>query len=178
MKKIIYVIIISMVVAIGFFYTNQENKNTKKPIQKPLTAEEMITARKKWEASPDGIMYKEWKASPAGKKVFASATKIRTSVNEFTNMEGEITALTLPPGSRLGFGLMVKIKGNDYILSFGPELKNEFKQLHSLKVTDKIIIKSHSISHAPKYSYPIISGDYVERDNKILYKRVRKKGGC
>ena len=57
-------------------------------------------------------------------------------------------------------------------------MNNEFKQLHSLKVTDKIIIKSHSISHAPKYSYPIISGDYVERDNKILYKRVRKKGGC
>ena len=111
MKKIIYVIIISIVVAIGFFYTNQENKNTKKPIQKPLTAEEMITARKKWEASPDGIMYKEWKASPAGKKVFASATKIRTSVNEFTNIEGEITALTLPPGSRLGFGLMEKLRG-------------------------------------------------------------------
>lgn len=178
MKKSIYVVIISIVVAIGFFYTNQENKNTKKPIQKPLTAEKMKAARKKWEASPDGIMYNEWKASPAGKKVFASATKIRTSVNKFTNIEGEITALTLPTGSRLGFGIMVKIKGDDYILSFGPELKNEFKQLHSLQVTDKIIIKSHSISHAPKYSYPIIAGDYVERDNKILYKRVRRKGGC
>lgn len=178
MKKINYVIIFSIVLAFGFFFTNQKNNNSKKPIQKPLTAEEMKTARKKWEASPDGIMYMEWKASPAGKKVIASATKIRTSVNEFTNIEGEITALTLPPGSRLGFGIMVKIKGDDYILSFGPELNNEFKQLHSLKVTDKIIIKSHSISHAPKYSYPIISGDYVERDNKILYKRVRKKGGC
>jgi hypothetical protein len=178
MKKINYVIIFSIVLAFGFFYTNQENNKSKKPIQKPLTAEEMKTARKKWEASPDGIMYMEWKASPAGKKVVASATKIRTSVNEFSNIEAEIIALTLPPGSRLGFGIMVKIKGDDYILSFGPELNNEFKQLHSLKVTDKIIIKSHSISHAPKYSYPIISGDYVERDNKILYKRFRKKGGC
>jgi len=81
---------------------------------------------------------------------------------------------------------MVRINDDDYILSFGPEksdknvlnFNNEFEQLHSLKVNDKIIIKSHSVSHAPKYSYPIISGDYVERDSKIIYKRAPRKGGC
>jgi hypothetical protein len=56
--------------------------------------------------------------------------------------------------------------------------KNEFEQLRSLKVNDKIIIKSHNISKAPKYSYPIVAGDYIERDNKIIYKRTPRTGGC
>jgi hypothetical protein len=81
---------------------------------------------------------------------------------------------------------MVKINGDDYILAFGPEtsgnnifnLNNEFEQLHKLKVNDKIIIRSHHISQAPKYSYPIISGDYVEQDGKTIYKRVPNKDGC
>jgi hypothetical protein len=50
--------------------------------------------------------------------------------------------------------------------------------LHSLKVNDKIVIRSHFVSYAPKYSYPIVSGDYVERDSKIIYKRAPNKGGC
>ena len=55
---------------------------------------------------------------------------------------------------------------------------NEFQQLRNLKVNDKISIKSHRVSHAPKYSYPIVSGDYVERDSKVIYKRAPRKGGC
>ena len=96
-------------------------------------------------------------------------------------MEAVVTSLSLPPGSRLGFGVMVSINGEDYILSFGPEKSTritKFQQLHDLKVNDKIIIRSHWVSHAPKYSYPIISGDYVERDSKIIYKRAPRKGGC
>jgi len=50
--------------------------------------------------------------------------------------------------------------------------------LHSLKVNDKIIIRSRSVSHAPKYAYPIVSGDYVERDSKVIFKRVPRKDGC
>jgi hypothetical protein len=94
-------------------------------------------------------------------------------------MEAVVTSL--PPGSRLGFGVMVRINGYDYILSFGRENSNEFQQLHSLKVNDKIIIRSHSVfsvSYTPNYSYPIVSGDYVERDSKIIYKRAPRKGGC
>src|SRR5688572_28382792 len=77
-------------------------------------------------------------------------------------MEAVVTSL--PPGSRSGFGVMVSINGYNYFLSFGPEKSNEFQQLHSLKVNDKIIIRSHSVfdvSFAPKDSYPIILGDYV-----------------
>jgi hypothetical protein len=96
-------------------------------------------------------------------------------------IEAVVTSLSLPPGSRSGFGVMVRINGYDYILSFGRENSNEFQQLHSLKVNDKIIIRSHSVfsaSYTPNYSYAIVSGDYVERDGKIIYKRAPRSGGC
>ena len=168
MKKVIYALILPLVVVSGLVFANREIKNetSKKSTPKPLSAAEMKAELKKWEASPEG------------KKVLAGAAKIRNHISAFTNMEAVVTSLSLPPGSRLGFGVMVRIKGDDYILSFGPEKSNEFQQLHSLKVNDKIIVRSHSVSHAPKYSYPIVSGDYVERDGKIIYKRAPHKDGC
>jgi hypothetical protein len=101
-------------------------------------------------------------------------------------MEAVVTSLSLPPGSQLGVGVMVRINGDDYILSFESEKSdkmfwnsnNDFQQLQSLKINDKIIIRSRTVSHAPKYSYPIITADYVERDSKIIYKRGPRKGGC
>jgi hypothetical protein len=128
-------------------------------------------------ATPDGINYKKWEASPAGKKVYAGEAKIRKSLRDYTNMEGVITSLSLPPGSRLGVGVMARINDVDYIVKFEPE-KSQLEQLRSLKVNDKIIIRSHTVSHAPKYSYPIVSGDYVERDGKVIFKRIPRKGGC
>jgi len=110
--------------------------------------------------------------------VLAGAAKISNQISASTNMEAVVTSLSLPPGSRLGFGVMVRINGDDYILSFGPEESNEFQQLYGLKVNDKIVIRSHFVSYAPKYSYPIVAGDYVERDSKIIYKRAPRKGGC
>jgi hypothetical protein len=188
MKKVIYALILPLVVVSGLVFANHEIKNetSKKSTPKPLSAAESKAELKKWEASPDGILYKKWEASPAGKKVYAAEVKIWKHIKDYTNMEGVVTSLSLPPGSRLGFGVMVRINGDDYILSFGPEksdknflnFNNEFQLLHSLKVNDKIIIKSHNVSHAPKYSYPIVSGDYVEQDSKIIYKRAPRKGGC
>jgi hypothetical protein len=185
MKKIIYTLILLLVVIGGLVFANREIKNetSKKPIAKPTggvppTAAKMKAARKQWEASPDGVMFKKWEESPAGKKVYASEAKIRKSLREFTNMEAVVTSLSLPAGSRVGFGVMASINGDDFILSFGPLKSNEFQQLHSLKINDKIIIKSRSVMHAPKYTYPIVSGDYVERDSKIIYNRPPRKGGC
>jgi hypothetical protein len=109
--------------------------------------------------------------------VYAGAAKIWKHISAFTNMEAVITSLSLPPGSRLGFGVMVRINGDDYIVKFEPE-KSQLEQLHSLKVNDKIIIRSHYVSYAPKYSYPIVSGEYVERDSKVIFKRVPRTGGC
>ena len=179
MKKIIYSLILLFVVVSGLVFANREinNETSKKSIPKPLSAAERKAAMKEWEATPGGIMYKKWEASPAGKKVYAAEAKIRKHITDSTNMEGVVTSLSLPPGSRLGFGVMVRINGDNYILNFDLE-KSQHEQLHSLKVNDKIIIRSHSVSHAPKYSYPIVAGDYVERDSKIIYKRAPRKGGC
>lgn len=188
MKKIIFVGIISLILLGGFVYSTREvnNETTKKPIPKLLSAAEMKAKLKKWEATPDGIQYKKWQASPAGKKVHTSIAKISQSITNKSNMEAVITSLSLPPGSRLGFGVMVRINDSDYILTLGLDksdknaldFKNEYEQLHSLKVNDKISIKSHSVSQAPKYSYPILSGNYEERDGKQIYKRAVRKDGC
>ena len=110
-----------------------------------------------------------------------SVLKPLSAAGASTNMEAVVTSLSCPPGSRFGFGVMVRINGYDYILSFGRENSNEFQQLHSLKVNDKITIRSYSVfgnSYTPNYSYPIVSGDYVERDGKIIYKRAPRTGGC
>ena len=180
MKKVIYALILPLFVVGGLVFANREIKNepSKKSAPKPLSAAEMKAERKKWEATPGGLLYKKWEASPEGNKVLASAAKIRKHTLDSSNMEAVVTSLSLPLGSQLGFGVMVRINGEDYILSFGPEMSNEFKQLHSLKVNDKIIVRSHGVSHAPKYSYPIVSGDYVERDSKLIYKRAPREGGC
>jgi hypothetical protein len=180
MKKVIYALILLLVVVSGLVFANREIKkvDSKKSNPKPLSAAETKAALKKWEATPDGLKFKKWKASPEGQKVLAGAAKIRNHISDSTNMEAVVTALSLPPSARLGFGVMIRINGEDYILSFGSKKTDELQQLHSLKVNDKIIVRSHAVSYAPKYAYPIVSGNYVERDSKIIYKSVPGKGGC
>jgi hypothetical protein len=147
-------------------------------------------AMKKWEVSPDGKKFKLWEASPEGKKAHASAAKIRKHLTNFTNMEAVVTSLSHPTELG-GFGVMVKINNEDYILNFSavkaetfPWLNiftwfnSDLAHLQSLKVNDKIIIKSHNAGNSTKYPYLIISGDYVERDGKIIYKRDFSKEGC
>jgi len=179
MKKIIYALVLPLVVVSGLLFANRKitNEPAKKPTPKPLTAAESAAEGKKWEASPEGVRFKQWEASPTGKQVYAGIAKIRPHLNAFTNMEAVITSLSLPPGSRLGFGVMVRINDDDYIVKFDWD-KSQSEQLQSLKVNDKIIIKAHYVSVAPKYSYPIITGEYVERDGKVIFKRVPHKGGC
>ena len=128
MKKVIYALILPLVVVSGLVFANREIKNetSKKSTPKPLSAAERKAAMKKWEATPDGIKFKKWKASPEGQKVLAGAAKIRNHISDSTNMEAVVTSLSLPPGSRLGFGVMVRINGDDYILSFGPEKSMNF----------------------------------------------------
>ena len=176
MKKVIYALILSLVVVSGLVFANREIKNeaSKKSSPKPPTDAERRAAIKQWEATPEGIKFKKWEASPEGKKVYAAEAKIWKHIKDYTNMEAVVTSLSLPPGSRLGFGVMARINGDDYILRFD----DEPQQLPGLKVNDKIIIRSHSVSHAPKYPYPIVSGEYAERDSKIIYKHAPRKGGC
>ncbi|WP_343557539.1 hypothetical protein [Sphingobacterium sp.] len=180
MKKIIYPLILPLAIASGLAFANHEIKSEtlKKPSPKSRSAMDMKVENKKLETSPDGIKFKKWQASSQGIKVLNSAAKIRNQVKDSINIEAVITSLYLPLGSQLGFGVMIRIKSEDYILSFGLENSNDFQQLHSLKVNDKIMIRSHSVMYAPKYSYPIVQGDYLERDGKIMYKRIPRQGGC
>ena len=177
MKKAIYALILLLVVVSGLVFANREIKNetSKKLTPKPLSAAEREAELKKWEATPPGIQYKKWEASPEGKKVLDGVDKIRNHITAFANMKAVVTSLSLPPGSRLGFGVMASIDGVDYIVKFEPE-KSQLEQLQSLKVNDKIIIRSHTVSYAPKYSYPIITCDYAEQDSKVIFKRVPRKG--
>lgn len=180
MKKVIYALILPLLVVSGLVLANhrESNEASEKPAPKPLSAAEKELARRQWEANPEGVKYKQWEASPAGKKVYAGEAKIRQSLRDFTDMEAVITSLTLPPGSRLGFGVMARINDEDYLLSFGLEEDNEFQQLRGLKVGDKIIVRSRNVSHAPKYAYPILRGDYIEQNGEEVYQRVFRRGGC
>lgn len=180
MKKVIYVLILPLVVVSGVVFANRQiqNDTSGKVNPKPSSAAEMKTEKEKWEASPAGIKFKQWEASTEGKKVHAAEAKIRRHISDSSNMEAVVTSLSLPPASRVGFGVMVRINGDDYILGYGPEKPAESQQLHSLKVDDKIIIRSRTVSHAPKYSYPIIWFYYVERDGKIIYQCPPHQGGC
>lgn len=179
MQKVLSAFVLPLFLVTIFAFSNAEiaKESPKKSIV-TSPVDDKKAALKKWEATPEGMKFKKWEASAAGKKVYAAEAKIRKSIREYTNMEAVITSLSLPPGSRLGFGVMVKLNGEDYILSFGPELKNEFEQLHKLKVNDKIMLKSRGVSHAPKYAYPIIAGDNIEKDGKLIFKRSPGKGGC
>ncbi|MGE7775017.1 hypothetical protein ACQKLP_09845 [Chitinophaga sp. NPDC101104] len=176
MKKAMYALIFSLIVVSGFVFASRaiQNEDPKKPAPKPLTDAERRAAKEEWEMTPAGIAFKMWEASPEGKKVYAAEAKIRQHIKDYTNMEAVVTDLALPPGSLLGFGVMVSINGDDFILRFD----DAPQQLGSLKLGDKIMIKSHSVSHAPKYAYPIISGEYAEREGEVIYKHAPRKDGC
>ena len=62
------------------------------------------------------------------------------------------------------------------MMQFSPK---DFQQLNSLKVNDKIIVRSHSAGYSPNHPYLIVSGDYIEQNGKVLFERdFRKNNGC
>ncbi len=172
MKTIMYALFLSLAGISGLFYTHPEKLN------KPTTDTENKAVLKNWQASPDGIKFNQWQASPTGKKVHAGAVKINRAIRGNASMAGVVTSLSLPKGSRVGYGFMVKIDGAEYMLAFGEEAEKEFDGLRSLQVNDKIIIKSHHVSKAPKYAYPILSASYITKDQKFIFKRKANQGGC
>ena len=177
--KVIYVFVLPLVLVAWLLFAQREiKKESKEELNpKPLTAAEKKAA---WEATHGGIGFKDWEASPAGQKVYAAEDKIKKYLKNETDMEAVITSLSLPAGSRVGFGVMVRIDEEDYVLSCGI-LKPEdayYPSLHRLKVNDKIILKSRYVGHAPKYAYPIITAERITRDKQLIYKRILPEGGC
>ena len=186
MKKTIYVLILSLVVISGLVFSfstfanglgaNREIKNETKISSKPLSN---LEKRKKWEASPDGIKFNEWKDSPEGKKVQASYEKIKNEINAFAEMEALVTSVnfqfpTTNPSSPKW--LVVKINGENYMMQFIP---NDFEKLNNLKVYDKIIIKSRSAGFSHNHPYLILSSDYIEHNDKVLFERnLNKNDNC
>lgn len=181
MKKTIYVLILLVVVVSGLVFANREIKNETKPSQKTLSVANKkanVDERKKWEASPDGIKYKEWQTSAEGKKVYASYVNIKRYIKAFSDMEAVVTSVTFQRENASASGpkwLIVRIEGEDYMMQFTPK---DFQQLSSLKVNDKIIVRSRSAGLSNNHPYLIVSGDYIARDNKILFKREFKNDGC
>ena len=177
MKKNIFALLLVLVVVSGVVVANRFNKKepAKKAIQKPLSAEEMKAARKKWEATPDGIEYKKWEASPEGKKIDTSYEKIKKHFKVFSDMEAVVTSVTFQRENVQSTSpkwLIVEIEGETYMMQFIPK---EFEPLKSLKVNDKIIIRSRSAGFSHNHPYLILSGDYIAKDNKVLFKRVFNK---
>lgn len=192
MKKTIYVLILSLVVISGLVFSfstfannskaKTEIKKEKKLVKKTLSSAEkksMLDQRKKWEASPDGIKFNDWKKSPEGKKVQASYEKIKNEINAFAEMEAIVTSVTFqfpttnPTSPKW---LVVKINGEDYMMQFIP---NDFEKFKNLKVNDKIIVRSRSAGFSNNHPYLIISSDYIEHNSKVLFKReFNKNDGC
>jgi hypothetical protein len=180
MKKVIYALILLLVVVGGLVFANREVKNEINPSPKPLSAAEKKAAleyRKRWDASADGIKFKMWESSPEGKKVHASNEKIGKELRAFTKMEAVVTSVSFrsqPIGKPGPKWLIVDINGENYMMQYGAK---DFKQLSTLKVNDKILVRSRSAGRSPNHPYLIISGDYIEHNSKVLFKRVFKKNG-
>ena len=181
-KKMILVLILPLVVVSGLVFANRKTNNHTRPAEKSPSCTQPkapLSEKELWEASPAGIKYKEWEHSPAGKKVHASYDKIEKYLTTFTDMEATVTSVTFQRGDGKTPGpkwLLARINGEDYMMQFSPA---DFQQLKSLKVNDKIIIKSRSAGYSPNHPYLIVSGDYISLNNKILFKRdFSKNKGC
>ncbi|HEX8378456.1 MAG TPA: hypothetical protein VF602_11620 [Pedobacter sp.] len=181
MKKVIYALILLLVVVSGLVFANREIKNETTPSPKPLSIADRkaaLESKKKWDASPDGIKFKTWESSPEGKKVHASHDKIRKHIKAFTNMEAVVTSLSFRshPNGKGPNWLIVQINDEKYMMQFGTK---DFRQLSTLKVNDKILVRSRSAGYSPNHPYLVLSGDYLERNSKVLFKRdFSKKGRC
>ena len=186
MKKIVTTLTIVLFVISGQFFTNCEEKKETTTVSKtapqPLTEAQQKAnreARAKWEASPDGIEYKKWQNSPEGKKIKASHDNIRKQLQDFTTMEAVVTSVTFEREGAKGKGpkwLLVQIEGETYMMQF---VSKEFELLKSLQVNDKISLKSRSAGYSNNHPYLIIRGDYIAKDNKVLFKRdLSKNNRC
>ena len=185
-KKIVTALTIVLFVISSQLFTNCEEKKETTTVSKtapqPLTEAQQKAnreARAKWEASPDGIEYKKWQNSPEGKKIKASHDNIRKQLQDFTTMEAVVTSVTFEREGAKGKGpkwLLVQIEGETYMMQF---VSKEFELLKSLQVNDKISLKSRSAGYSNNHPYLIIRGDYIAKDNKVLFKRdLSKNNRC
>jgi hypothetical protein len=139
----------------GLVFADREIKDG--PVDKPCSKSSSVAdkkaggdARKLWENTPDGIRFKLWENSAAGK------------------MEAVVTSLTFRSKEKGPKWVIVRIGGEDYMMQYGAK---DFQKLNSLKVGDKIIVRSRSAGRSPNHPYLVLSGDYIAGNNKVLFER-------
>ncbi len=182
LKKNIYVLILTLAVVSGLVFANRLVKDETKTMPELLSHPNEKTAldeKQKWEASPDGKQYKAWEVSLEGQKVHASYANIKKYIKAFTGMEAVVTSVTFQRENAKPSGpkwLIVRINGAEYMMQYSPK---DFERLKSLNVNDNIIVKSRSAGYSHNHPYLILSGDYIARNNKVLFKRdFSKNKGC
>ncbi len=203
MKRSLLLLIVSVFAANGLFYScsNSEVKTEAKieanaNAPKQMTEAEKKAAleeRKKWEATPEGKRFKDWEASPAGKKVHASHDKIKKYIKDYSEMEAIVTSVTFQRENAPANGpkwLIVKILGEKYMMQFSQKgfglVRDGQPSISTLKVNDKIFLRSRSAGYSHNHPYLIISGDSIAHANKlgmdgrpsVLFKREYNKNGC
>lgn len=181
LKKVAYLVILPIFVTGGLVFAIRKNEITAtiKPLSSAERKSRQAEDRKKWEATPDGLNYIRWEASAEGKKVNASHDKIRKYIKDFSSMKAVVTSVTFQrPNAKSSAPkwLIVKIEDEQFMMQFSAK---EFEQLSKLKVNDVITVKSHSAGYSPNHPYLIVSGDYIEQNNKLLFKRdLIENNGC
>lgn len=185
--KRIYLVILPLVavgvlVVGGLVFANREVwSSTDRPSKSLSIADKQaqLDVKKRWEASPDGIRFKAWEVSADGKKVHASHDKIKQSIAAFADMEAVVSSVTYQRPDSKSSGpkwLIVRINDEEYMMQYAPK---DFQPLSSLKVNDKIILRSRSAGLSPNHPFLILSGDYIEHNKEVLFQRdFSKNGGC
>jgi hypothetical protein len=154
----------------SFCQTNREEPDSKS-ITVSAGKNAAAELKKKWQASPDGVKYRQWEDSPEGRKVRTSYNRVKKQIRNFAGMEAVISSLTFERDFGKSAGpkwIIVKISGDDYMMQFTPK---EFQKLNSLRVNDTIMVKSRSAGFSPNHPFLILSGDYMEKNGKILFER-------
>ncbi len=181
MIKLINVIIFGLALISMPLFANSNYKILliEKTNPKSESVNEKNTTLKKWEASSDGIQYKKWKTSTEGKKVQGSYEKIKKNILSFSPMNAKVISVTYQrPNSKVSGSkwLIVQIQGEQYMMQY---VLKDFVKLKSIKINDKIIVKSHSAGLSPNHPYLILSGDYIAKNNTVLFKRdLNKNNRC
>lgn len=180
-KNVFYALIVPLLVVSGLVFADREISD--RPSEKTSSKSSPVAdrkaggeARKIWENTPDGIKFRLWENSAEGQKVNASRDKIKTHLKTFASMEAVVTSFSFRSDANGPKWIIVRINGEQYMMQYSTV---DFQKLSSLKVNDKIIVKSHSAGRSPNHPYLVLSGDYIERNNKVLFQReFNKNNGC
>jgi hypothetical protein len=175
MKKSAYILIFFFALTLAFLSLISHSPASRNNTAKITSPEEV---KKNWESSPAGIQMAKWKASTEGKKVLASRNAIQQHLTQFSEIEALVEDVEFTRSLNGKSGpkwLIVSINKEKYMMQFN---LREFQKLQNLKVHDKITIKSRNAGFSPNHPYLILSSDYIEYKNTVIFERDINNNGC